>query len=537
MQDILRRLLSPALLAAFALSDAAAWADGGKPADAPRESANPADGQAKAEITILVPPDAEVLFDGRPTKLKGAERLFISPPLPVGKKSSYSVLARWKEGDKTVEQTREVEVTGGAEVRVDFLKPLPANTNKRDEVGKSVGLPDRLFRREGGPKSPWQPVGDKKAVYADDLLIGLPGDEIETADGSVRLRLLKYFNSPLPVMEPAATLHQTAGFDLGFTLERGIVEFWNTKPKGAARVQISARGETWEVVLEEPGSRLLVEFYSAWPKGARFTLKPGPKDAPLARMTFLVLKGEVDLKHAGKQLAMSAPPGLAVIEWDSATGMDDSPRRLEAPPAWVLPPTDDAGKAFAKKVEDVVGRFADEVKKSGSLDAAIDKFLASDNPLDRRLAVVALAATDQLSRLGKALRQSKQADVWENAVLAMRHWIGRGPGQDQTLYHGMIDSKNFTPREAETALQLLHDFSDDDLARPAVYEYLIGRLGSDQLFVRGLAYWHLSRLVPEGKKFGYDPFGPQDARDAAVKKWQDFIPAGKLSPAPKEEGK
>ena len=52
---------------------------------------------------------------------------------------------------------------------------------------------------------------------------------------------------------------------------------------------------------------------------------------------------------------MSAPPGPAFIEWDSVTGMDDSPQRLEELPAWVLPPKDEAGKAFAKKIEDVVG--------------------------------------------------------------------------------------------------------------------------------------------------------------------------------------
>ena len=216
--------------------------------------------------------------------------------------------------------------------------------------------------------------------------------------------------------------------------------------------------------------------------------------------------------------------------------MDDSPQRLEELPAWVLPPKEEAGKAFAKKIDDVVGRFADEVKTK-SLDGAIDKFLASDDPLDRRLAVVALAATDQLQRLAKVLKETDKPDVWDNAVLALRHWIGRAPGQDQMLYQGIIDAKVFTPREAETALELLHDFSDDDLARPVTYEMLINLLDSDKRFIRGLAYWHLSRLVPEGKKFGYDPFGPQEARDAAVKKWKELHPGRQAAAAAKEEGK
>ena len=522
MKDSMRLLLVPAaLLAALALPGGAVRAEE----------------QAKVKITVLAPPDAEIYFDGSPTEQKGAERLFVSPPLTVGTKYHYDVLARWKEGDKTVEQTRRVVVTGGAEVRVDFLTPPPKDKDARAVVGKSVGLPGRLFSREGGPGNPWRPVGEKAPVYADDLLIGLLGDEIETADGSVHWRLLKYFNSPLPVMEPAAAPHKAAGVDLDVTLERGFAEFWNGKEKGSARIRIRVRGEAWEATLEEPGARLLVELYSAWPKGVRFKKKPGPKDVPLAEMTFLVLKGQVDLEHAGKQLALAAPPGPALIQWDSATGMDDSPRRLEELPAWVLPPKDEAGMARAKKIDDMVGRFADEAVKANSLDPVIDKFLASDDPLDRRLAVVALTATDGLARLAKVLKETDKPDVWENAVLALRHWIGRAPGQDQLLYQRIIDSKIFTPLEAETALELLHDFGDDDVARPITYEMLIHLLDSDKRFIRGMAYWHLSRLAPEGAKFGYDPFAPQEAHDAAVKKWKEYIPAGKLPPPPKEEGK
>ena len=177
---------------------------------------------------------------------------------------------------------------------------------ERNEVGKSIGAEGRLFRREDGPGSEFQVVGQGKPVFSGELLIGLTGDEIQSKDGSVHLRLLKYFNSPLPVMEPAVVLHPAGEADLSFTLERGMVEFTNAKPKGTARVRIEAHGETWEVALEEPGAKMLVEYYSGWPEGARFRKKPGPKDVPLAHMTFLVLKGPADMRHNGRQLAMSA---------------------------------------------------------------------------------------------------------------------------------------------------------------------------------------------------------------------------------------
>jgi uncharacterized protein (TIGR03000 family) len=519
MQAILKYCLPPAAILAALM---------------PPGGAARAEEQATATITIVVPPDADIFFDGEPTMQKGAERLFNTPLLPVGKKLHYDVLARWKEGDKTVEQSRRVEVTGGATVRVDFLAPEIKAAGI--EVGRSVGAPGRLFQREGGPTSPWQSVGDKAAVYGDDPLIGLNGSEVETKDATVRFRLVKYFNSPLPVLEPAVTVHPGVAYDLDLTLERGMAEIWNNKPQGSACVQIQARGEKWEAILDGKDSRILVELYSCWPKGAPFKKEPGPKDVPLAQMTFLVLKGQAALKHDGKQVAMSAPPGPALVAWDSVTGMDETPQRLETLPDWVLPPKDEAGKAFAKNYEDRLSRLSDEVKAK-SLDAAIDKFLASEDPLDRRLAVIALAATDQLQRLANVLKETDKPDVWDNAVLALRHWIGRAPGQDQILYQHIIDKKIYTQREAETMLQLLHDFGDDDLARPVTYEMLINLLGSDKRFIRGLAYWHLSRLVPDGKSLGYNPFGPDAEREAAVKKWKELIPSGKMPPPPKEEGK
>jgi hypothetical protein len=43
-----------------------------------------------------------------------------------------------------------------------------------------------------------------------------------------------------------------------------------------------------------------------------------------------------------------------------------------------------------------------------------------------------------------------------------------------------------TSTQAETVLQLLHNFSDEELTQPETYEALIDLLGSDQLAIRGL---------------------------------------------------
>jgi hypothetical protein len=145
-----------------------------------------------------------------------------------------------------------------------------------------------------------------------------------------------------------------------------------------------------------------------------------------------------------------------------------------------------------------------------------------------------MGALDQLPHLGKALRETKHLDVWENGVVALRHWIGRGPGQDQILYKGLMEKANYTPHNAEAVLQLLHSFGDPDLARPETYQALIDFLDHDLLAIRGLAYWHLYRLVPAGRELGYNPLAAKPQRDEAAKKWQQLVPPGTV-PTPASE--
>jgi uncharacterized protein (TIGR03000 family) len=95
---------------------------------------------AAAELTVVVPADAEVFVDGELTRQKGTERRFTTPPLVGGKRYTYDVRARWKEGGKPVEQTRKVPVRAGARVRVDFLSPPPETVpTPRQSVPKPTG--------------------------------------------------------------------------------------------------------------------------------------------------------------------------------------------------------------------------------------------------------------------------------------------------------------------------------------------------------------------------------------------------------------
>jgi uncharacterized protein (TIGR03000 family) len=72
--------------------------------------------QAPISITVRVPADARVEFDGHKTSTGGESRRYETPPLPVGKEHSYE-LAITSRGKTT---TRKINVRFGAENTFDF---------------------------------------------------------------------------------------------------------------------------------------------------------------------------------------------------------------------------------------------------------------------------------------------------------------------------------------------------------------------------------------------------------------------------------
>jgi uncharacterized protein (TIGR03000 family) len=75
-----------------------------------------------AHLTVKAPADAQIWFNGERTAATGAVRRFNTPPLAAGK-YTYDVRARWTKDGHEVTQTREVEVTPGSSVEVDFPAP------------------------------------------------------------------------------------------------------------------------------------------------------------------------------------------------------------------------------------------------------------------------------------------------------------------------------------------------------------------------------------------------------------------------------
>jgi hypothetical protein len=417
--------------------------------------------------------------------------------------------------------------------------PVGAEGLKPDVAeGKSVATcasKSGSMMRRTGPGNKWQVVREKEQLASGQLLVGLPGAIVDSINGAVRLRLLADLeqNSPYPVKEAGVILQSLPGADLAFVLDRGRIDLTNRQRAGAATVHVSVRNAAWDLVLAAPGAQVALEVYGRWAAGVPFQKKPDPKHEPTTDLVILVLNGEVTLKHTGLQVALHAPPGPAMIEWDSVCGCDSSPQRLEKLPPWATETGEPTAEVKAKKaaIEHLRQKLADHPIKE-----VLDELLNSEKQPERAIAVYLLAATDNLERLGQAFRETKYPDILDTAIVAMRHWIGRGPGQDEILYNGFIELGKYKPVQAETAMQLLHSFGAEELARPETYQTLIDYLGHNLLGIRALAYWHLSRLVPAGQKLGYNPLEPQEAREAAIQKWKKLVPPGSVPPRPVANG-
>src|SRR5207253_6354147 len=111
----------------------------------------------------------------------------------------------------------------------------------------------------------------------------------------------------------------------------------------------------------------------------------------------------------------------AMLTWDSVTGADPAPQYMEQLPDWAS--EEELSPEFRKKMARRNELIRLMVQKS--VPEAIETFLNSDDAEKRRMAVFAMGATDDLRGLGKALAESKHLDIWNDVVIAMRHWPGR----------------------------------------------------------------------------------------------------------------
>ncbi|HEX3314191.1 MAG TPA: hypothetical protein VHR72_04825 [Gemmataceae bacterium] len=365
----------------------------------------------------------------------------------------------------------------------------------------------------------WKSLSAGAGVPAGQALLALFDADIRSANGAVALRLRSDLGEvgPLPALEAVAHIGENPKADLDVTLDRGVIVFRNMKKEGTATVVLrfaGIQGEEFRLTLEEPGTKMGVEAYSHHAPGVDAIRA----DQPTQFVFMLVSEGSALISHGDKTLSLKAPPGPAFLRWDSIVKSPEI-EFLKTLPEWARRTPEET------KAHERIGAAFAAAAASDSPVVAAAKLAKGDDALLRKAGVAALGALDRLDELGKLLDSSKEADVRNEAILVLRHWLGRQPGQIKKLESALAQA-GLSPNQSATVLTLLIGFDQAERARPGTYALLLGELDHPRLAIRSLAAWHLRRLVPAGNSIAYDPAATN--RQAAVAQWRRLIPAGEL---------
>lgn len=370
----------------------------------------------------------------------------------------------------------------------------------------------------------WKAVKAGDTVAAGANLVALFEAELSSANKAVAVKLLGDVGmfGPLSVLDTAVRLQEPGSADFALTFDHGLVVFTNTKDSGTATVALKVHGQDLMLKLKSPGTRIGIELYGRHPGGAVHLLK----DNPTVFFFALVGEGDATISTKDHTHALMAPPGPAVLRWDSATSQAEVVHLDKFPDALKR---NEAEKQQFAKICAAAGRISGQEPAAAAVE-----LLKSDDALSRRVAVTAFGAVDDLSHLLAALGDAQHADARDQAILVLRSWMGNAPGHLKALRAAMLKEKYSLPQMKET-MHLLIGFDQAERNRPAVFELLINLLDSKHLGVRELAHWHLVRLAPAGRDIAFDAGAAEAVRQQGVERWRKLIPAGELPPRPKTD--
>jgi uncharacterized protein (TIGR03000 family) len=143
---------------------------------------------APVRVTVHVPPDADVWFNGNQTQQKGPVRQFMTPPIADGN-YKYEIRAAWRVDGQLVTLARTVAVRPGINVDVDFAGNQPARESPQvaassEEEIPSVFLPQPATQRFGPAAIPItvnaasSPLGQNDTLEPNLQKLSSPDDAV-----------------------------------------------------------------------------------------------------------------------------------------------------------------------------------------------------------------------------------------------------------------------------------------------------------------------------------------------------------------------
>jgi hypothetical protein len=398
-----------------------------------------------------------------------------------------------------------------------FIACFLVNGHVAAQAPRCVSIKGVLLAKKG--EFLWEALKADAAAPTERMLVSLFESDLHSGNSAVEVRLRGDIGEvgPLPAFESAIHIHDNPKVDLELTLDRGIIVLVNKKKEGPAHVNVRIRGKTLHVTLGEPDAALGIDLYSRHAPG----LAALKADHPTFFVFMLNLKGNVHISHNDKSVALSAPPGPAMLRWNSEFPELDA-QHLDKLPDWVTP------SPAEKKSFEEINRIAKSIGANFPHFAFL-RMVVSNDPLERKVGLAAVGALGTPAPLFAALQKSQHADARQFSIIVVRNWLGQGPGQIKKL-EAALSGFGLSKTDIESLLHLFLGFDDEERQHPATYQVLVEGLGHSKLLVRELSYWHLVRMAPAGKSITYDPAGTQEQMQAGVRQWRELIPAGKLPP-------
>jgi hypothetical protein len=447
-----------------------------------------------------------------------------------------------------------IDPVGGRKPKDPEEKPNPQPrvgppSHVRKPIGRFVvgqGEASILLARQ--PKeADWQrvPLGE---VHSTDTLLCLPGyaAQVDVAGGRLLLRgqLLEYARHPLNhlLLESVVTLHQPAeGVDIDLTLQRGRIFLTNDREKGTVTIRLRMLDEVWDLVTE-PGTEIGVELLSNYVAGQNWNTEEPRREIYLA-----VLQGRCELRSDFKKFAMAAPPGNAVLGWDSTTGIVsggpvfvNEQTAVKFREVWSRnPPDTEEVRRWRPALKELSGLMV----RGKNPVVVLAEEARSDRPDHRLLAINALGALDQVPRLLDVLNDADVAHAADRdlAVYVLKRWLNRSLEDGKKLFdarnpdQGYLHDRKYTHKEAQLIFTLLHTFSEQDAQKAETCQFLVTCLNHEKQAVRELGYWQLLRLAPRDAKGQpkVPPFNSawsEEQRRSAIDAFRKMIDAGELPP-------
>jgi hypothetical protein len=401
---------------------------------------------------------------------------------------------------------------------------------ERRELARAVWIPPPasvLLQRTAGT-GVWQRVPLQKRVSSTDYLVSLPGYRTELRlDSGVTVTLwgnLPQF-SRSPVLESGVTLYTNPSYDVDLRLGRGRIVLANRKDDGPARVRLRFLNESWDLALDK-GAEAAVDLVGLCLPYMRGT----SNDEPGTLVRLYGLKGQADLKARDEEHLLTAP---CLFDWDTGIGSAQRPQAIPRAPDWWtnrLPPRSKQVDEMQAALAGLSQRLIDEGKK---IDVVVAEMLRDNELGNRELAIRCLGVLDQLGRLvdtmGEDHRRSTDRILREVAIDELQHLLGLDAHYNGELLQS-LRSKGYTEGQAQTVLQLLRGFPEQQLREPATRITLVEYLNHDKLAIRQLAYTMLLFLVRGGEKIRYDPAGDAAQRERGAREWLKLVRSNGAQP-------